>query len=746
MGLPSQQPALNPGTPMPAPPPGMAGALMQQLNPAAGMLGGQGPFGAMAADATAGDPVMAQMLASPPAVIPFDPLAGVPDTEKPGYMPPLDAGIWRELANKDQERYRRLTARFSRDLAMYRQRISAKPPTFDPKRELAFRSATFSNIVNKLTNMCSPLDFRFVVPFKDEQSKQNSQILENWYGYLRTCAEIEYATAGGASSLAWDEFFYLFLYGRIVRRVLPNRTNLEHPFFDELVDPSTVFPVWGGSSEGLIRITHRRPMSFIDVVSTYAPYSPNLYERMQSTMVKDFDLTDDEPQRSFHIERELTEGWDTWNQWADWGGIEVYNKPHALGVVPWIYTMARGEPRGMTTPEGKYWVPNWENPDDPDAWLAVDAAVDEAEKGVSVFHHLIHTNRLTEVVYTILTTEVLKARNPPTVTYSAQQMEGQASKPLIFTPGGNNQRTLNAQRVEIVPTSPRPTDTSPLLGKLTGDITEGSINPAMFGAVEGSNIAGFAIESMIAASKDTVLPYLKGFEIHNQSVAQLKTIIYEKVILPIGIMSTPMEGRYGSSPSADVTADVIRSVGRKVTCEIIGVSDQQLPALVNAAGAATERGFWSRRKAMERLGEKDPSRMLREIILERALEHPEMMENFLIPIEFIRSGQKDLADLWVLMIVMPKIQMLMMQMLGPQAGGAAAGVNASGATPGDPMQALAALGGGGGQGPAMIGPGTSQGAPQQNGQSNPIAMRARGAPTGPQFGQGRGPAPQQQAA
>jgi hypothetical protein len=740
------------GTPVPLGAPNGPGANLSGAAPGPGglgasLLGGITPGGPMMTggpppvdpNAAAGDPVLGNMLATLPELPPFDPWAGVPDTQKPGYMPKFDAGVWQELANLDQEQYKDLLKRFSRDLALYRKRISAKPPGFDKQKEIAFKSATIANIVNKLTNMAAPLDARFEVPFKDETSKEHSQIMENWYGYLRKCEEIEYAVSGGASSLQWDEFFYLFLYGRLCCRILPNLSRPEHPFDVELVDPATVFPVWGGATEGLVRLTHRRSMSAIDVISTYMPVSENLYERMQDSLMKQFDFAPGEVSRSFYIERELIEGWDTWNQWVSWGDVEILNEPHKLGYVPWVYVMAKGEPRGMTTPEGKYWVSDWEDPDDPETWVAVSDTVDLAEKGVSVFHHIINSDRMSEVVYTLLVTEVIKASNPATITYSASQMAGVAPPPLNFKPGGNNQRTLNAQRVEIAPTSPRPTDTSPVMGKLSSDITEGSVNPAMYGAVEGSNIAGFAIESMIAAAKDTVLPYLHGWEIYQQSKATIYAKQYRDKILPIGSMSIPMEGKYGSSPAIDVTADVIQSAGTKVTVDLIGVSDQQLPMLVNAAGAAVERGFWSRRKAMEKLGEKDPSKMIQDIIIERALEHPEMMENFLIPINFIRAGQKDLADLWVLMIVMPKVQQLMAQML-PQGMGAMGGVQASGAAiPGGPPGAPPGMPSGGGTppGPAMLG----AGAPEPNGQSNPMAGRARGAPTGPQPGQGRGPAP-----
>jgi hypothetical protein len=388
----------------------------------------------------------------------------------------------------------------------------------------------------------------------------------------------------------------------------------------------------------------------------------------------------------------------------------------------------------MTTPLGRqYDTPYWEDEDYPDLWRATSLVEDEAEKGVSVFHHIIQTNRMTEVVYSLILTDVLRSSRPPTITYHSPTSKGNLPPEIDFRPGRTNYREMNAHKVELVPTSTHPTDASPVLNKLSSEIAEGSINPAMYGNIEGSNIAGFAIESMIAAAKDSVLPYIHCFEIYQASKAAMMATMYRDQLLPFGVMSTPMDGKYGASPSKDVTAEVLQSAGTKVTVEIIGVSDQQLPGLVSAAGAAVERGFWSRRRAMEKLGEKDPSRMMADIITERALEHPEMMENFLIPITFIKNGQKDLADLWVLMVVMPKIQMLMMKMLGPMAGGAQAGMAASGAGP---------PGGGGGPpgAPPMLGPGGAA-PPQLNGQSNPMVGRAQGPPTGPEPGQGRGPAP-----
>ena len=738
------------GAPPPAGPPGMMQGMMNAMPPpgaaAAGVMGAVGPPDPMTLPAVSdtGDPVLAQLMQRTPP--PLDPLAGVPDEQKPGYTPKRDPGEWLEIATLDEEQYTQLLQRFSRDVRLYRQEYSAKPPGFDPKREIAFKAATLTNIVNKLTNMAAALDFRYEVPFKDEDSKRASQIMENWYTSLRKAEVAQYAH-GVSGNLQWDEFFYDHLYGRIVCRILPAPEKQPLPFDIELLDPATVFPTWGGTSEGIVRLVHKRPMTAIDVIATYQPYAPNLSEKIKEFTKKvNADASDKEFRHNLHIERDLTECWDTWRTCTFWGDIVVHEAEHKLGEVPFVHATARGEPRGMRTPTGNYWVnESLSRPDEVDLAVPVSDRQDLFHKGVSVFHQAVNTHTLTEVVYSILATEIIKASKPATVNYIQQGSE--LPRPLDLKPGGTNYRWMNAQRVEIAPTSPRPTDASPVLQKLTTDQVEGTLNAAAYGNVEGSNIAGYAIESMQAAAKDTTLPYTRCFEVYQAAKAGLMCRLYEKVIAPIGVMAAPMDAKYGNGPSEPVTPEILRQTGHHVIVEIVGVSDQQLPMLINAAGSAVEKGFWSRRHAMERIGEKDPSRMNQEIIIERALEHPEMMENFLIPINFIRSGQKDLAELWVFMVVMPKVQAMMAKMLGPmQMGGAPpGGMPGMGGPPGmggamgGPMAGLAAMGGGGGG--AMLGSGPPGGGAGIQGVPNPIAGRDRGAPTGPLPGQGRGPAP-----
>jgi hypothetical protein len=564
--------------------------------------------------------------------------------------------------------------------------------------------------------MSSATDWRYVVPFKDEQSKVQSQIVENWLLYLRQCEEDAYARGGGDASLQWDEFFYLYQYGRVVCRILPDPTDQTHPFHEDLIDPAVCFPEFGNTKEGMVRMSMVYDSDVLRVLRAYSRYVPNIEEKM----IKAMGYTTSDIGRYYNEEGTVKEYWDTWNRRVTFRDVVIIEGSHELGYIPFVYVSARGEPAGMGTPRnGTYGVDENNN-----AIFASGTREDLEEKGVSVYHHIKNSHRMTEIVFTLLISEVLKSQNPAVIEYMAPQLWGNPPPPVKFGPNASNKRVLNAQQVDIVPTSPRPTDTSPVLNKVQADTVEGSINPAMYGSMDGSNIAGFAVESLISAARDTVLPYTKAWQTYQAGKAKIKQKLYVNNIYPVSGMPmvAPMEGQYGSSPSAEVTPEVIQACGYKVTVEMIGVSDSALPAMMNVAAQGIKEGIWSRRKAMEKLGEKDPAKMLQDIILEKAIEHPEIMENVIIPQMFAKNGQDDLATMWGMMVVMPKLMQTMQGVMG-----------------GSPM----GMGGGGGTPPSMPGmPGQppAPSGPQPNGQSNPIAGRSPAPPGGPLPGQGRGPA------
>jgi hypothetical protein len=721
LGLaPPPQPMAAPNAPAP-PPPGMAvPAPMAPPAPTAEPFP-QPPPNALAipGDPLSSDPILASLLGGPP--ITLDPELMKEDKDRRGYMPLPDWSYIDLVTNQDQEHHRELVTRFGRDLSLYRQKQPPNiPPLFDPHKEVAFKAATVSNIVNKLTNMASAGDWQYEVPHKDEATLESSQTVENWLFYLRQCDEDQYTESGGGASLQWDEFFYCLQFGRIVARILPDASDTHNPYIYSLLDPATVYPTWGDSKEGLIRVTRKYEAKVVDVLKTYSAWNSEKGTDIEAAILEAVGGDTEDIGEAYLRTGTLIEYWDPWNRAVKFMGVEVMRESHRLGYVPFVYCMARGEPRSVTTPEGVMLSIDENN----NAIMPMSSREDLAEKGVSVFHHIVNTHRMTEIIYTLLLSETLKAQNPAMIQYVSPQMANQMPPPVKTGPAATNQRILNHQQVEIVPTSPRPTDTSPVLNKVQADTTEGTINPAMYGSMDGSNIAGFAVESLISAARDTILPYTQTFERFHGQCARMKMRQYVSHVGNIIQMSAPMEGRYGSQPHKDVTPQMIVDTGYKVTAKMIGVSDSMLPAMINMGAAAVEAGIKSRRWAMEKTGDKDPRKMFRDIIIERAIEHPEIMENIIIPQEFLKNGQNDLAYMWGFLVVMPKFIQTMQGMMGGM-GGAPPGMPPGMPGMGGPPNPLAAMLGGGG------------GPPQLNGQSNPMAGRAMGPPTGPLPGQGR---------
>lgn len=374
--------------------------------------------------------------------------------------------------------------------------------------------------------------------------------------------------------------------------------------------------------------------------------------------------------------------------------------------VPFVVVSAKGEPKSMTTPGSirAGVVDEYGN-----MGYGPDRKTDLAHKSVSVFHHLVHTNKIVEVLATLQLMEVEKSLNPPTITYVAPQYVNEDPGPLNLKKRGNNKRLLNYHNVEVVPTSPRPTDSSPLMNKVLSDLAEGGLPPVSHGNESGSNVSGFAVESLIATAKDATLPYTTAFEVYLAQVVEMKLNHYKQFIMPLYTLSVPSPQSYGDTPMTELTPEVMGEAPIDVEVKLWAMSQQMLPGQIQSAANAVQAGIWSLRRAMEHTGSTDPDRDFQDIISERAIQHPEIMENFLIPQSFKARGQDNLAEIWMQTVVMPK---MMQAMMGGMAG------------PGGP-----------GGGPPGAGP-------QPNGQSNPM-MGGRDVSTGggPDVGEGRGPAP-----
>lgn len=633
-----------------------------------------------------------------------------PDTrrrerERRGKVPKPKLQDIETVAQRDKQRYAQLRNRFTRDVVLFRQHTSFLPRSFKAEREMAVQSAEFSTIVNKVANMFANVSQLYSLDYDSMQEEKSAQVIEDALYDFRKRSKRAYARANGGN-LQRDEFFYLLLYGRYVKRILPDLADSRNPWTDELIDPATCYPTFGGGKRGLVRMVRSYDASVGEVLADYGQAVPELEKKLAKKLGYDTysaasDYLDDRG--------EVIEYWDTWWRYVSFRGAEVMPiVAHELGEVPFVYQVASGEPAGMANPGGSYTA--WNADTKSSVGYASDSKQDLAEKGVSVYHYLINTHKVKEILMTIMFNEVEKATDPATVTYRAPHLMGTEAPPLDTKRGGSNFRQMNFEQVEGIPTSPRPTDFAPLYQTLQQEMMEGSLSPAAFGSEQGSNVTGSGMDALINNMKDFVMPYIVAWENGQAREGEMKLSQYYNVISHVHTLSVPNHDADGKGDGEinDLTIADIDKVGMTVDVKMTGMTMQNEAQLIAALNQAVQAGFYSQRHAMTKLNVENPTRMLNEIIVEKAMQHPEIMENFIIPEGFAAVGAPELVEMWMQTVVMPK--MVAMQASGgmpPGAGGAP----------------------GGGAPGSMAAPNPLQG----------IDPSATGGPGGPPEGMGRGP-------
>lgn len=596
------------------------------------------------------------------------------------------------IANRDKERYATLRDRFTRDVALFRQHSSFLPKSFKEDREMPVQSAEFSTLVNKVSNMFAGVSQIYEIDFDTMQEEKSAQVIEDALYDFRKRAKRAYARNVGGS-LQRDEFWYMSLYGRYVKRILPDLTDRRNPWNEDLLDPATCFPTFGGGKRGMVRMVRVYNATAGEVIADYGHAVPDLEKKLAKKLgYESYTSASD----WLHEDGQVIEYWDTWWRYVSFRGEEVMPvTAHELGEVPFVYETVGGEPAGMASPGGAWQA--WDARTHSNTRYTSDNQQDLSEKGVSLFHYLVNTHKVKEMLMTILFNEVEKATDPATVTYRAPHLGGTEPHPLDTKRGGSNYRQMNFEQVEGVPTSPRPTDFAPLYQTIQQEMMEGSLSPGAFGSEQGSNVTGSGMDAMINNMKDFVLPYIVGWENAQAREAEMKLNQYRDVISQSITLSIPAHGVDGKGDGEinQLTVTDIDAVGTTVDVKMTGMTMQNEAQLIAAMNQAVQAGFYSQRHAMSKLNVENPTRMLNEIITEKAMQHPEVMENFIIPEGFAAIGADDLVKMWMQLVVMPKMAQMQMS------GGMPPGGDGGAAPPGNPLAGIDPSVTGGPGGPPM---------------------------------------------
>lgn len=431
--------------------------------------------------------------------------------------PKPKASQFEDWVKADEARYSELLARFLDDIRLYRQMGFGRFADFNPDFDTLFVSAEPTTQINKVAAMIAGTPHNISYPWRTKQEREDAEALETWALWFIETWEKHHRDSG-SSELKWDLAWSGLLYGREVVRVTCDLEDGDFPWQIDVIDPATCYPTWGRGKHGLIRMSRRYLDTLGAIIDQYDPAGRN-------GIVAKFAKHLNKGINELHFEREVevNECWTRWHKYVSADGI-VIQEPvaHEYGVVPFVYNLAPGEMGTISSPRRERGLTREEILLGYAAGGQKSRQFDLAEKGVSFLHSIRNAIAQREAVAGMHMTSLHQTLNPATITTNPYPTP---PEPLDLGPGGNNERKPGQQTVPAVP-NPKPLDTQPLMGMLNSEIAKAALPDVIFGQVDGSNVTGFASDTLMAAAKDRIQPYLSLTEKTLEDVLVLATYLF----------------------------------------------------------------------------------------------------------------------------------------------------------------------------------------------------------------------------
>lgn len=427
-----------------------------------------------------------------------DPETGVRELSPPSEPREDQCKDW---VTNDALLYADRQRQFAEDLRLYRQMTTGVAKGFDPDADSAFWDAEATVQVNKVAAMVAEAPVRIQYPWRTLAEREAAAdmeafarwFIETWKSYHRR--------------LQWDMGWYALIYGRVVTQVSCDLDDGDYPWWVDLHDPATCFPIYGRGKHGMLRMSRRFVAATGDLLDEFDPTGEEGLARKLGEQ-KGGRGKKANGELDWTADRTVEQVYTRWHRWTAVDGITVDLTAHEYGVVPFVENLAPGEASTASAPD---------TPGDPSLEKLSRADIkrgaggqsstsrqrDVARKGQSFFHAIRGQLRQREKVLGLHMTALEQAVNPAMVEITANP-KGMA--PTDLSPGTRNQNRPGEQRNPAIP-APRPFDASTILAQLNAEIAKGLLPDVIFGQTEGSNITGFASDSLIAAAKDRIGPY-----------------------------------------------------------------------------------------------------------------------------------------------------------------------------------------------------------------------------------------------
>lgn len=648
-----------------------------------------------------------------------------------------------EAISSDQMRHARLIQRFKDDLRWYRLLQPSWFEDYDADDLEIFTAIDIPGNVTKIANMVDAIDAIFEWAYGNSQERKDSQLLEDFSHWCLDQLVIQYGYDGN-TLIKWDWTWYACVYGRVVSRILPDLTDPDFPWDYTLMDPATVYPVFG-NKRGLTRVSviyNETADVMLQRFGTNKKFVKKLTQK-QKTREQD----SGRPQLDYV--GEVREYYDQWWRYVEFDGCEALPiTAHELGYVPFVYTIGPGEAGSAASPVGGRLTRREALDGLVESNLGVDQ--DLERKGVCFFQNAKPTINQLEKVLGLAMTKVKQNLNPPVAIESPYE-----EHTTVDMRTGATTKLKPGEKLHNLLQGINQGDIVPILQKLQSDISKTLLPDALFGVIDHSNVSGFAASTMLATARDQVLPIIRVVERHIADVIDMMLRQYrdqgfmvkdqfpvttrgryagastpeDSPMPPVQVMAmltqalsmgdpSGMSAAFNSNALSRMTPgqqsprvidrDLIIRMGSRPVVKLETLALQDRTAMANFASMMVEGKMMSRFRAMSEVGVQNPEKEWEQIIAEDAETMPEMLKLVTFPEMLWKNGDMGRFAAYFAAVLWP--QLLQTMMTGGLPGQQPPGGGGPGAPPEGPQttqgtsQPMVGQGPGPGSGPPSGGP------------------------------------------
>ena len=647
MGAPPMPPGMDPlmdpalmammGGMPPAPPPGpspqemlalVAGLNDEQLSD---LLKDATPdFGMMLLEAIASDQAaLERVIAATEALIaPPKARRKLPKGYKRPAKPSRDDVT--EWAKRDKEFWAGRDETFREDLEwIYREKIGVFKNFDERINHQAFRDTSMSDECDMVTAILASLPTSYQVFHTDATKRDDAQKLEDYLYMVRDAEAYEQTLRGNpplqyAESRSEVDFGWLCWYGMID----PN--NCECPQRGMLVDPSTVYPTWGG--KGLERVVRVYEDTVANVIADYANDKIDVRKRLLEEPGKEFTRPDGQRAEVYRQSDrvDVIDFTDSWHRMVLVNERVLVDAEHKWAKVPWVIQIGGKASSAFATDPSRAdeqaYVENGRG------YLSSGSV---HRRGYSHIHHRIRAHWQKEAMLSRYFTEFFNSDDPAMFLSQTPEAANKGARRFSSDRGTVNPLIKDEEELQPFQTIPNAAIAAPLMGANQKNDLTGGMPLVQFGQQPQSNVTGVAQDNLTEAGLDQQQLHIQALEAFQTQKAMLILYGLEQFGHTFGEdgkrgkLTVPYRRPVGNQPPAfEVTPDLVREVGKRVKARVRKIRPAALPGLLNAGQIAINGQLMSRRSFMEEyLENHNPDNTIREILEEMALTHPKMIED-----------------------------------------------------------------------------------------------------------------------